>query len=378
MNAITRRIDPWIAASTLALLAMGLVNLRGLEGLDTTLRGGFALRQSLWIAIGLGAGAWTYRLARRDRHRELAWVFALGLGAVLLCLSGFHAEMRGVRRWMRLGPIVVQPSEALKLGVVAALARWFGDAPIGTRTWSRALGGVLAAVSLPVALVASQPDLGTAVLLIAIALSTLLVTPRAARSMGFVIGTTALPALLLPRLVMHEYQLARLRAFLDPARYAALAWQPMQARGALVSGRWFGAEQSLHALRHLPDARTDFALVAWANQCGVVALALAFAAYALLVTRVFAIARRATERYDLALVTGVGAVILWQTVMNAAMSLGAIPVVGVGAPLFSYGGSNMVLSLAAIGAALGVGARIEATPKGPGAPGPERLYRGAA
>lgn len=378
MNApLSRRIDPLIAAPAAALILAGLANLRGMEGPSPT-EHGFVTRQIVWLALGLGAAAWTYHLARRDRHRELAWLFAVGAALVLLCLAGFHAPMRGVRRWMRLGPLVVQPSELLKLGVVAALARWLGDAPIGSRTWPRAIGVVLACVTVPVAMVASQPDLGTAALLVAIATSTLVVTPRALRSVTLVIVTTALPLLALPRLIMHEYQLARVRAFLDPSHYTALAWQPMQARAALSSGGWLGQHTPSVALLRLPDARTDYALIAWAHQHGVVALIALFAAYTLLITRMLDTARRSTDRYDLALSTGAAAVILWQTVMNAAMSLGALPVVGVSAPLVSYGGSNLALSLAAIGVVLGVRARIDATPRGPDVPGAERIYRGRA
>lgn len=373
-----RRVDPWIVASTALLLAAGLATLSAYERLAPVHAFAFVLKQLVWIALGLGAGAYTYRLARRDAHRSLPWAFAVALGAVLLCLAGFHAPVRGVQRWMRLGPVIVQPSELLKLGVVAALARWFGDAPIGSRTWGRALAGVVAIVSVPVAMVAAQPDLGSAALLVVIALATLLVTPRAGRSMALVAVSTALPLMVLPQVLLRPYQMARLRAFLDPDRYADVSWQATQARAALEAGRWFGAERSHAALARLPDAHTDFALVSWANLHGLAGLALVLAAYATLVARTFDAARRTTDRYDLAVVTGIGAMLLAQVAMNGAMALGLAPVVGVSAPLMSYGGSNLVVTLAALGVVLGVRARIDAAPREPGAPGPERLYRGAA
>jgi rod shape determining protein RodA len=373
-----RRVDPWIVAATAALLAVGLANLRAYEAFAPVHAYAFVARQLAWIVLGLGAAALTYGLARRDAHRSLPWAFAVGVGAVALCLLGFHAPMRGVRRWIRLGPVIAQPSELLKLGVAAALARWFGDAPLGTHSWGRAVVGVVAIVSVPVAMVAAQPDLGSAALLVAIALATLLVTPRAGRAMALVAASTALPLALLPQLLLRPYQMARLRAFLDPARYADVSWQAAQARAALAAGRWFGAERSHLAASHLPDAHTDFALVLWANLHGLAGLALALAAYATLVGRTLAVARRAMDRYDLAVVTGVGAMLLTQVTMNGAMALGLAPVVGVSAPLVSYGGSNLVVTLAAIGVVLGVRARLDAAPMGPAAPGPERIYRGAA
>ncbi len=373
-----RRVDPWIVAATALLLAVGLANLRAYEGFAPVHAYAFVARQFAWMVLGLGAAVFTYRLARRDAHRSLPWALAVGVAAVALCLLGFHAPIRGVRRWMRLGPVIAQPSELLKLGVVAALARWFGDAPLGARTWGRAVAGVLAIVSVPVAMVAAQPDFGTAALLVAIALATLFVTPRAGRSMGLVAASTALPVALLPRVLLREYQIARLRAFLDPARYVDASWQAAQARAALAAGRWFGAERSHLAASRVPDAHTDFALVLWANLHGLAGLALVLAAYATLVARTLGVARRATDRYDLAVVTGVGAMLLAQVTMNGAMALGLAPVVGVSAPLVSYGGSNLVVTLAALGVVLGVRARLDAAPKEPAAPGPERLYRGAA
>ncbi len=371
-----RDIDPWIALPALALLAIGVANLHALDGTFWSARG-LASRQALWIALGLCAGAWTWHLARTGRHRALSWAHALGALAVLACLAGFHEPLRGVRRWMRLGPLVVQPSELLKLGVAAALARWFGDAPLGTRTLSRAAAGVLALVALPAAMVAAQPDLGTAALLVAIAASTLLVTPRAARSLALLALTTAAPLVALPRLLLRDYQLARLRHFLDPSRDSYLAWQPSHAREALAAGRWFGAEPPPPALSVLPDVHTDFALVAWADLHGAAALALALGLYAALALRAFDTARRATDRYDVALATGAGAMVLWQAALNAAMVTGLAPVVGVGAPLVSYGGSNLVVTLAALGAVAGIRARVEREAAPLGAPGPERIYRGA-
>lgn len=188
------------------------------------------MRQCVWLAIGAAAGLASFVAARRDRHRALGWVHVVAFGAVLLTLAGFAESVGGVRRWLRLGPLVVQPSEFLKLGVVAAVARWFGEAPIGTRTLGRALLGVLLCVVLPAALVAAQPDLGTGVLLLLVGAASLAFAPEAGRTLPMLVAIVATPALLFGRALLHGYQLARIRAFLDPDAHPGGSWRPSRRR----------------------------------------------------------------------------------------------------------------------------------------------------
>ncbi len=370
-----RGVDPWLVGAAAALVAVGLANLDTLGALQPARYGGLALRQTCWLAVGLGAGAAAFVAARRDRHRALAWVHVAAFGAVLLTLAGFAEHLGGVRRWLRLGPLLVQPSEFLKLGAVAAAARWFADAPIGTRTLGRALLGVLLCVAFPAALVAAQPDLGTGVLLLLVGAATLAFAPDARRSLPLLAVTIALPAVLFGRSLLHEYQLERLRAFLDPEAHPGVSWQLTQAMDALAAGRALGTPAWLS--RHLlPGAHTDFALVAWGSVHGLAGTLAVLALQSLLAQRAFDAAARADDRYDVAVAAGVGSLLSLQVLVNAAMAFGMIPVVGVPLPLVSYGGSNLTATLVALGAVLGVRARIANTPTPANAPGPERLYRG--
>jgi rod shape determining protein RodA len=370
-----RGVDPWLVGATAALVAVGIANLHTLGDLQPSRYGGLAARQLVWVVLGGAAGLASFVTARRDRHRALGWVHVAAFGAVLLTLAGFAESIGGVRRWLRLGPLVVQPSEFLKLGVVAAVARWFGDAPIGTRSFGRALLGVLLCVVFPAALVAAQPDLGTGVLLLLVGAASLAFAPEAWRTLPLLVAIVATPALLLGRTLLHGYQLARIRAFLDPDAHPGTSWQLTQALDAMTAGRALGTHAWLSS-HLLPGAHTDFALVAWGSAHGLLGTLAVLVLQAVVAQRAFDTASRATERYDLALAAGVGSLLALQVTVNAAMAFGMLPVVGVPMPLVSYGGSNLATTLLALGAVLGVRARIVTTPTPPGAPGPERLYRG--
>lgn len=370
-----RGLDPWLLGATAALVAVGVANLHSLGDLQPARYGGLALRQCVWLAIGAAAGLASFVAARRDRHRALGWVHVVAFGAVLLTLAGFAESVGGVRRWLRLGPLVVQPSEFLKLGVVAAVARWFGEAPIGTRTLGRALLGVLLCVVFPAALVAAQPDLGTGVVLLLVGAASLAFAPEAGRTLPMLVAIVATPALLLGRTLLHGYQLARIRAFLDPDAHPGGAWQLTQALDAMTAGRALGTRAWLSS-HLLPGAHTDFALVAWGSAHGLLGTLLVLALQAVVAQRAFDTASRASDRYDLALAAGVGSLLALQVTVNAAMAFGMLPVVGVPMPLVSYGGSNLATTLIALGAVLGVRARVVTAPTPAGAPGPERLYRG--
>lgn len=371
-----RQLDPWIVAPAVALTLVGLANLHALALAGATVSSRLVASQLASAFVGLAACAGTFSLARSDRHRALAWVFPVALFAVLLTLAGFAAPLRAVRRWIALGPWLVQPSEFLKLAVVLAVARWFGDAPLLARSLWHTLTGLVGLVLVPVALVLAQPDLGTSLLFVVIAASTLTVTPFARRSLVALVGLMVVPAIVFARLLVKPYQLARLEAFLHPEAYPGASWQASQALHALSAGRWFGSEPSWLARGHLPDAHTDFALVAWASARGLAGVFVVLALFAVLVHRLFAVARETTDRYDLAVTTGVGALVFWQVALNAAMELGLTPVVGVPLPLVSYGGSNLVTTLAALGLALGIHARVRAN-AAPEASAAQPAYRGA-
>lgn len=375
LRSVLRGIDPWLVGAAAALVAVGLGNLHGLGIAQPRRYGGLALRQGLWAALAAVAGGVALESARRGRHRALAWAHAVGVVGVVLTLAGLAPSLRGVRRWLALGPLAAQPAELVKLGVVAALARYFGDTPIGTGSLARSLVGVVGGVLLPAALVVAQPDLGTGVLVLLAGAATLAFTPGARRHLA-VLAAVLVPALWLGRSLLRPYQRARVAAFLDPEGHRSGSWQIEQAMDALAAGRLGGAEGWLGD-HLLPGAHTDFALVAWGSAHGLVGTLAILALLALLLGRVFAVATRADDRFDLALVAGAGALVALEALTNVAMSLGLLPVVGVPLPLVSYGGSNLVATAIALGAVLGVRARVVTAPPPPASPGPERLYRGA-
>jgi rod shape determining protein RodA len=310
-------------------------------------------RQFVWGIIGLLCFT---AVAYLDYHRwqDAAW-WAYIACAVLLLLVLLHLGPKryGAYRWLSLLGIQVQPAEFMKLGVVFALARFLSQ-PSRDVTDPRCLVQVLAIVGLPFVMVFKQPDLGTALTLVPLALAMMFVAGVPAKYLGMLalVGLCALPV---GWLVMHDYQRERVMVFLDPGRDPLdKGWNKIQSEIAVGSGGFSGKgylKGTQNVLGFLPRtvAPTDFIFSVIAEETGFVGSALLLALFALLVWGGLRAALRARDKFGRLLAVGVVTLLFFHVSVNMAMTIGLAPVVGIPLPLVSYGGSFMLCTMAGLG-----------------------------
>ncbi|SDF40840.1 Cell division protein FtsI/penicillin-binding protein 2 [Blastococcus fimeti] len=312
-----------------------------------------AVRQSLIAAGGVLALAVFWRV--RVRYLGvLAWAAYGGAVLLLVGVLAVGLSANGATRWFAIGPLTFQPSELAKLGLLLVLAAVLGS---GRPAWQRfALAVLLAA--LPIGLTLLQPDLSTAMLLTFLTAGLLLLGRVPAR---FLLPLGAVAAISAPLLIsaLRPYQVSRLGSFLVGAHESPTGsgWAVRQAHISVGSGGLFGrTDDPLRLLRsqYLPERDTDLALASLVGQWGLAAGAAVVLAALLLVWRL-ALASRASRTPHGALVAGGLAFLLGiETVVSVGANLGLLPLAGVPFPLLSYGGTALVVHLAAIGVVLAV------------------------
>jgi cell division protein FtsI/penicillin-binding protein 2/cell division protein FtsW (lipid II flippase) len=339
--------DLLAVVAALALVGFGLANLYLVGATD------LAARQAAIAAAGVFALALFWRF--RVRYlRVLGWI-AYGTAVVFLVgVLTIGLSANGATRWFAIGSFTFQPSELAKLGLLLVLAAVLGSS---RPPWQRFTLALLLAV-VPIALTLLQPDLSTTMLLVVLTVAMLVIGRVPARFLLPVLAAAVVSAPLLISM-LRPYQVERLGSFLVGAHESPTGsgWALRQAHIALGSGGLFGRSgDPLRGLRaeYLPERETDLALASLVGQWGLVAGAGVVLAAIILVWRL-ALASRASRTPHGALVGGGLAVLLGlEVVVSVGANLGLLPLAGVPFPLLSYGGTALVVHLAAIGVVLAV------------------------
>ncbi len=292
-----------------------------------------------------------------DYRRLAACHHLIYMGMLLLLVAALFSgtSVAHTQRWIRLGFFNLQPSEPAKLALVISLANYYArhDTAEGLGLRDLLLPGLLTAV--PFLLIYKQPDLGTGLLLLAIFASMTLFAKLRLRTFGVLAATGGVGAYLGYRFLLKPYQLARITTFLDPEapeNRAAGGYHIIQSKIAIGSGmkfgKGFGNGTQVH-LDFLPERHTDFAFSVWAEEWGFAGSLALLALYVFLLLWGLNTAIQARDKFGVLLAIGIVSLIFWQAWINIAMVLGLTPVVGMPLPLFSYGGSSLLTTLAGIG-----------------------------
>jgi rod shape determining protein RodA len=308
-------------------------------------------------AIVLGLGAMVLMLTFDYRtFADKSHLIYIGLLAILLYVLFLGQTQMGARRWINFGGFNLQPSEFAKVGVALVLAKYFGDNRGAPQWTDLAIAGGLTA--LPFALIAKEPDLGTAVTLLPVFLAVAYLAGMQMRILGILALSLVLAAPIAWKFGLKDYQKSRISTFLDPSQDARGAgYQQIQARITVGSGgvRGKGFMQGTQGqLRFLPVAHNDFIFSVLAEEQGFAGVLVALGLYLFVILRALEAARLAKDRLGSYLVLGVLASFTFQVVYNITMSAGLAPVKGLTLPLMSYGGSSMIATLAAFGLVLNV------------------------
>ncbi len=318
------------------------------------------------------------------------YVLALLL-LVFILFSG--AGTGGAQRWLQLGPFSFQPSEISKLALIMALAAFLSERKKIKNIWET--GYVLALFGFPFLLVFKQPDLGTALVFLAILVG-MLAASEASPGLLIIIVTPLFSILLRPLFylwlvylaalvlalflsrakiwdwivipglnigvgvalpfiwtMLKSYQRQRIIAFLNPAAdpYGA-GYHALQSKIAIGSGGLFGRgflQGSQTQLQFIPEQFSDFVFSVIGEEFGFIGSALILALFGLLIWRMLAIAFQARDSFGKMLASGVAVMIGFHVLANMGMALGILPVVGIPLPFLSYGGSSLFMNLAAVG-----------------------------
>jgi cell division protein FtsW len=345
--------------AVLAMLVIGIVMLFSTSAFAQNKHGDvyfFIRRQGVWLGIGLvlcGAAALI------DYHfwQRTWWIwFLLALAALVLCFVP-HIGMRinGSRRWIGWGQIGFQPSELAKIVAVFFLAAWFSRHEKETASIFLGFALPLAITALLLALIVSEVDLGTTVLLGATAFVVMFVAganPILLGSMAF----AGLGAILVLATQMSE-RMGRLAAFLNPERFKQDAGlQQMQALLAWGSGgmEGLGLGNGRQKMLYLPYAHTDFIFPIIGEELGLRVSLLVIFLFVVIIVCGMMIALHAKDRFGLLLGCGIVSLLTLQAAINIGVTTSLLPNKGLPLPFISYGGSNLVACLFGIGLLLNI------------------------
>ena len=354
------RLDVLVLLATLGLIAFSLVTLNTATATDVPGSPDyFVMRQGIYAVVGL---CLMLVLASIDysRFRELRiGLYGAMLGLILLVLAVAGAT-RGSRRWIELPFFRFQPSEMGKVLLILALSAFIIDR-LRRHQDRETTSRIMLLALLPTLLVMAQPDLGTSIVYVTIALALLFVAgtkwTHFAALGGLAAAAVALVLVIAPLAgvpVLKGYQQDRLTAFLekDNADPASQGYQLHQAEIAIGSGRknGRGTERATQTrLDFLPESRTDFVFAAVGEQYGFVGAGIVLSLYALLIWRSLRILTIAKNLYGALLAAGIGVMLMTQVFVNVGGNVGIMPITGIPLPLMSYGGSSVIVTLIALG-----------------------------
>ncbi len=349
-----------LLTATLCLLAAGAVMVFSASSARTLLSGQGDGTQFMvkYVAYGALGCFLMILIARRGLELVLKATGPLLAGAfvclVLVKVPGFGVEVNGARRWLGAGPIVFQPSEIMKLALVLYAAKLLAERPKIMRRWQN-LGPLGLVVGSAVLLVASQPDLGTSLVICFTMAAMLVAAGIPIRWLGTAAGAGAF--LVMIYALTEPYRRERLTSFLDPWAHAGdEGFQIVQGQIALGSGGLFGRGlgQSLQKNLFLPEAHTDFILAIVGEELGVVGVLAILFLYGLVAYAGLRVARNARGLYAKLLAAGVTSLFLSQAMLNMFTVLGLAPLTGVPLPFISYGSTNLIVLLAGMGVLLNI------------------------
>ena len=336
---------------TMVLAAFGLTMLYSASSSDVTAAAAFFRNQLMWIILGSCAGVVVFSLGYKFFcEKSILWIAGC---ALLLVWARFSREINGAHRWIILGSVRFQPSELAKIAVALFVA-WYCTEYLRTfndiRRLKQGIWGLAAGVGGTVLLIFWGDDMGTSVLVAAMAFLTMFAGNL--KWWYFAVPGALMPLAFLYIKYFDPMRWGRMTIFLDPETNRSNAgYQLWNSLMALGSGSWYGLGLAKSRLKasYLPEAHTDFIIAIIGEELGFVGVVSVIVCYILWGYFAFRIALSARNRMGMLLGTALSIGVLFQAIINLGVVSGLFPTKGMPAPFISYGGSNMVCSLIATG-----------------------------
>ena len=343
------RFDLPLAGGLLLLVFVGLMTQYSASDFDRDK----AIAQGMRLLLGIILMAMISRVPPSTLRNWSPWFYLASIA--LLVLVALLGEGRGSDRWLDLRIVRFQPSELLKLTMPMMVAWFLNQRPLPPG-WTT-FGVVCLLIAIPAGLIAKQPDLGTALLIVASGLFAVFLSGLAWWRIGLIIGCVVGIAPVAWHF-LHEYQRNRVRMLFDPeSDPLGLGWHIIQSKIAVGSGGiwgkgWHHGTQS--RLEFLPEHTTDFIFSVFAEEWGLIGVLLLLLLYVFIIGRGLWIAANAKDTYSRLLAGSITMVFSVYVIVNGGMITGILPVVGVPLPLISYGGTSAVSLLAGFGVLMSI------------------------
>ncbi len=363
-DAVTyRRPDPWLWLPAAALLLLGLLMV-----LNTTYFIGIEKRGDAFhffklhlahIVAGFVILILLSQFSLAGLRRIAMPLFIVSVVMLaLIYVPGLGLMKGGARRWLKLGPVVAEPSELVKFALVFFLAKFLSKRQERIREFTHGPLAVFLIVGPITLMILKQPDFGSTVM-IALILFAMLWAAGARWQHLAAAGSGAL-GLLVFQAVAKSYRMKRLTTFLDPWSVARGAgFQLVQSFIALSEGgKWgVGLGAGRQKMFYLPEAHTDFVFAVVGEEFGLVGAAVVVALFLLILFRGMRIAHDEPDPFASLLAVGLTALLSIQALINMSVVIGLIPTKGLPLPFLSYGGTSIIIAMAALGALLALGRR---------------------
>lgn len=349
-----RKLDWNFVIPILVLQVVGIINLySATHGLGSISTDRLFLSQLFWLFKGWIVFIIITIVDYQFFLRMAYLIYGLNLFALIAVIFVGKSAL-GAQRWLDLGIFSYQPSESMKLAVILILAKL-----LSTKSFPRGMGlkdlavPLLLVIGIPFAITAKQPDLGTAVMLFVIGSSILFFVKIrkaivVALAVFMLFGATGAWFF-----GLHDYQKHRIYTFLDPNRDPrGKGYNSIQSKIAVGSGEITGKgfrKGTQSQLEFLPERHTDFIFSVLSEEFGFLGSLFTVSAFAFLFLAMIKIASQARDKAGALLTVGITASLFWHMFININMVIGLLPIVGIPLPLLSYGGSNMLTTMAALG-----------------------------
>ncbi len=355
---VAGKIDAWLLISVLALLCIGNVMVYSASSYAAARYQGDASyyfqRELMWTILGLIAMLVTIRVDYRQ-WRRISLVGMLIILPLLVIVLKFGVNVYGASRWIAVGSFFsFEPSELTKLVLALYIADWLARKGKQVSTFLYGLTPFVILVGIVLGLVLLENDLGSAIIIAGFA--TAMFFTAGANIMQFLLAI-ACGGLIFLKEALSSYRYYRVADFLHPFKdIMGINLQLYQALLALGSGGWFGLGlgASRQKTGYLPFPYTDSIFPVIGEELGFIGCALIVVLFLFLAFRGFRLARRTPDLYGALLATGITTWLILQAMINIGANTGTIPYTGVPLPFISFGGSSLVVSLAAVGVLLNI------------------------
>lgn len=346
----------------LFLMLIGCVNVFSASYVEAKVQFGnayhYLFRYLIYAAAGLAAMFFVgYKMDYRSIFSQAKLISFL-LFLSLVYVDVFSRSVKGAQRWIIIGPLSVQPSEFVKLGIIILGAAYLGQLMVRGKEPHLYKSGVNFAFLVTLAMAAlvyKQPDMGTAAIILTLILVLYVVAGMPPWEVAAVFGISVVSVIAM--VMAAPYRLNRVKIWLDPWVDAqGYGYQAVQSMVSIGSGGLFGMHLGMGTGKfyYLPESHTDFAFAIFCQEWGFIGALCLIAIFIRLSVLLYDIGKETRDRSGYLLVTGVNFLVVGQAIANMAMVCGLLPVIGVPLTFISYGGTSLVVSLIGIGLVISV------------------------